>query len=498
MKEPVDLVVGQLPSAFAARDVAAVFFRHGRLLIGSFVVTIVMLLSIFVFRLLSPTYTAEMKFLVRRERVDPVVTSQSNSPPQLVQQDISESELNSEVELLNSQDLLQKVVLQTGLGTKNRSGEFFSAGKDRKAADAEAVQQLATRLRVEPLRKTNVISVTYRSSDPELAEKVLKSVADLYLQKHLQVHRPSGEFMFFDQESAQLRHALDTAETRLADYTRNQGVVSAQLERDLVLQKASDVEASLTQTQAAIAEIERRIPTLERQVTSIPARIVTQQRTLDNPELLQQMKSTLLTLELKQTELLSKFDPSFRPVQEVEKEIGKTRAAIETEKGAPLRDETMDRDPTHEWVRAELVKAQAELSGLRARASADKATLARYRNNAQGLQYAAIAQQDLVRGAKTEEENYLLYLRKREEARINDALDRRGILNVAIAQEPTVPALAARSFWFYGLVSVFLAGMVSVGLVFTSDFLDPSFRTPDEVTVYLESPVLASFPRNGR
>jgi uncharacterized protein involved in exopolysaccharide biosynthesis len=185
-------------------------------------------------------------------------------------------------------------------------------------------------------------------------------------------------------------------------------------------------------------------------------------------------------------------------VQEIEKQIRDTRAAIEGEKNAPVRDETTDQDPTYEWVKSELVKAQSELSGLKARAAANNVSLARYRSGARTLQQAAIAQQDLLQTAKTEEENYLLYLRKEEEARINDALDRGGILNVAIAEPPTVPALPARSFWLYGLLSVFLAGTGSVGLAFTSDFLDPSFRTPDEVAGFLESPVLASLPKNGR
>ncbi|HKC70413.1 MAG TPA: hypothetical protein VKB60_02265, partial [Terriglobales bacterium] len=253
-----------------------------------------------------------------------------------------------------------------------------------------------------------------------------------------------------------------------------------------------------TQTQAAMAETERRISTLQQQIASIPPRMVTQQRTADNPQLLQQMKSTLLTLELKRTELLTKFDPNYRPVQEVEKQIRETRAAIEGERTAPLRDETTDRDPTHEWARSELAKAQAELSGLQARATADQAALARYRDGARSLQEASIVQQDLVRAAKTEEENYLLYLRKQEEARINDALDRRGIVNVAVAEAPTVPALPARSRLLYGLLSVFLAGTASLGLAFAADFLDPSFRTPDEVTAFLEAPVLASLPKNGK
>ena len=325
---------------------------------------------------------------------------------------------------------------------------------------------------------------------------MLNSLAGLYLEKHLQLHRPKGEFTFFDRETEHLRRGLDTAENRLTDFTRQQGVVSAPLERDLTLQKASELEASLTQTQAAIAETERRIQTLEQQAASIPPRATTQLRTSDNPQLLQQMKSTLLTLELKRTELLSKFEPTYRPVQELEKQISETRAAIAGEQNAPIRDETTDQNPPYEWVKSELAKAQTDLSGLKARAAANQAALVRYRGSARTLQEAAVVQQDLVRTAKTEEESYLLYLRKEEEARINDALDRGGILNVAIAEQPIVPALPARSFWLYGLLSVFLAGTGSVGLAFVSDFLDPSFRNPDEVVAFLESPVLASLPKN--
>jgi uncharacterized protein involved in exopolysaccharide biosynthesis len=226
--------------------------------------------------------------------------------------------------------------------------------------------------------------------------------------------------------------------------------------------------------------------------------MVTQRRTADNPQLLQQMKSTLLTLELKRTELLTKFEPNYRLVQEIEKQIAETRAAIAAEESAPVRDETTDADPTREWARSELVKAEAELSGLQARAAADQAALVKYRQGARSLQQASIIQQDLVRAAKTEEENYLLYLRKQEEARINDALDRRGILNVALAEAPTVPALPARSRWLYGVLSVFMAGMASIGLVFTADFMDSSFRTPDEVTAFLDAPALAYFPKDGK
>ena len=45
------------------------------------------------------------------------------------------------------------------------------------------------------------------------------------------------------------------------------------------------------------------------------------------------------------------------------------------------------------------------------------------------------------------EESYLLYVKKQEEARMDDALDERGIVNVAIAEHPVAPALPVWSAW---------------------------------------------------
>jgi uncharacterized protein involved in exopolysaccharide biosynthesis len=476
------------------RDLVAVAFRQKRLLLISFAVLFIPLV---LWGAMTSAYKAEMKILVRRERMDPIVTAQSNVPSQPVQPEISEEELNSEVELIKSPDLLQKVVIANNLQSTVSSWRAFLFGQSSpEVRKAKGIRNLAQTLKAEPLTKSNMISVSFESSDPQLAAGVLKSLASLYLEKHLQVHRP--EFGFFDQETDQLRQGLSSAENRLTDFTREQGVVSAQLERDLTLQKASELEASLTQTQAAVAETEQRILTLQQQEASIPPRLTTQLRTADNPVLLEQMKSSLLQLELQRTEMLSKFEPTYRPVVELEKKISETRAAIAGEKSTPIVDETTDQNPVYEWVKSEMTKAQTDLSGLEARAAATQAALVRYRAGARALQQASIFQEDLQRTAKTEEENYLLYQRKEEEARINDALDRGGILNVTIAEPPSVPTLPVHSFLYYSLLGMFLATTGSIGLAFTADFLDTSFRTPDEVAGFLESPVLVSLRKNGK
>ena len=173
------------------------------------------------------------------------------------------------------------------------------------------------------------------------------------------------------------------------------------------------------------------------------------------------------------------------------------RAAISAEESKPIRDETSDQNPDYQWVQAELTKAQADLSGLKARATAAAAIAAKYHEAARRLDQNGIVQQDLLRAAKTQEDNYLLYERKREEARISDALDQRGILNVALAEQPVVPALPKPVPAGAAILTLLLAGTFSLSTAFVLDFMDPTFRTPDELAGYLGMPVLAALPKGG-
>ena len=473
------------------RDLFAIVFRQKQIVLISFgVVLMGMLLS----WLLTPRYQAHMKILVRRERLEPVVSSELNVA-QTKPEEMSEEELNSEVELLNSQELLRKVVLANGLQNPQHHATSGSDGSTNDVDIARATERLRSRLNVEPLHKTNVISVAFDAADPELAARVLKSLAGFYMEKHLEVHRPTGEFKFFDQQTEQYHNGLMDAEARLRGFAKERGIVSPDQERDLAVQKMAEAKAIYEQTQAQIAETEQRIQMLGEQDASLPPRQLTQVRTSDNPQLMQQLKSTLLTLDLKRTELISKYDPTYRPVQEVDKQIADTQAAIAKEESTPIREETSAQNPAHDWVAVELAKAQTDLVGLKAKAAAESDALSQYHASASKLRDASIAQQDLLRAAKTQEDSYLLYLHKSEQARISDALDQRGFLNVAIAEQPTVPVLPARSWFLYGLLSIFLAAAGSLGLATVLDFFNPSFRTPDEVTAYLGAPVLASIPR---
>lgn len=442
-------------------------------------------------------YQANMKVLVRKGRVDAPVSAAENAPFDLTRMEITEEELNSEVELLRDDEVLRKVVEDNGLREHDWL-HFLRPSEGRAERVERAARRLAKKLQVEPVKKTDLIALSYASDDPQLAAKVLQSVANSYLEKHMEVHRPTGEFRFFAQQTGESQRQLEEAKQRLLQFAAGHGVVAAAQERDLALQKLSEIDASYRQTKVESAEAQERVRELEAQLATLPERTTTQVRTADNPELLKALKSSLLDLQLKRTQLLTKFEPTHRLVQEVEEQIAQARTAISAESSSPVRDETTDKDAQHEWAASELQHAQVQVKALEARAAATSAQEAAYRTMARQLGEDAITQDDLLSAEKAAQENYLLYVKKQEEARIADALDERGIVNVAIAERPVAPALPVWPSWMVLAFGLAAAGAAGTGAAFAADYMDPAFRTPDDVLAYLDAPVLASLPRYAR
>jgi uncharacterized protein involved in exopolysaccharide biosynthesis len=476
------------------RELAMVLFRQRRVFVW---VTAVVLAGAVLYSLVGTNYEAHMKILVRRGRADAPVSAGENAPLDLTHLAVTEEELNSEVELLRDDDVLRQVVEETGVGGRDWF-HFLRMNEGHAERVERAARRLAKKLQVEPVKKTNLIAIGYLANDPQLAARVLRSLENTYLQKHLHVHRPGGEFRFFTQQAEESKLQLEEAKRLLLRFTTEHGVVAAGLQRDLTLQRLSEVDASHRQTNVDLAETEQRVSELESQLKKLPERTTTQIRMADNPELLRELKSSLLNLELKRTQLLTKFEPNHRLVHEVDEQIAQAKSAISAESVSPVRDETTDKNAQYEWAKSELQRAQVQLKALEARQAAVITEESAYQQIARRFGEDAITQEDLLGKEKTALENYLLYVKKQEEARMDDALDERGIVNVAMAQEPIAPALPVRSGWMVLALGFIAAGTTAIGAAFVADYMNPVFRDPDEVVAYLNTPVLASLPKESR
>src|SRR5207302_10240621 len=219
-----------------------------------------------------------------------------------------ENEINSEIELLTSKDLLTQVVNECGLAKAERS--WLSTTPPSEPVRVEqAVNRLTKDLAISPVRKANIISISYSSNSAELSASVLKKLGELYFEKHLKLNHPTGASDFFKDKADEYESQLKEAEQRLADFEQSNNLVVLSQQKDLTLQKTAEAKAKLLESEAAVHEATDRIKRTEQQLAVMPTRVVTQSKQLPNQYSAERLNTMIVELENQRTKLLTKFRP---------------------------------------------------------------------------------------------------------------------------------------------------------------------------------------------
>jgi len=482
--------------ALTLRDMVAPLFRKKRIVLGAFFL-VFGFVNLVAWGWASRYYESSMQVVVGRERSEPPVTPQADV---LHEKDVTKDDVASEVALLQGRDMLIEVARTCKLAEGRPSfwERFHSRSPEvKKAAALEGVTRgLASGLKIEAEKTSRVINVRYGSTaSPETTACVLQTLGKLYLEKHLQLQRPAGAFDFFAQQTDKYQQALEESESRLVSFSETAGIAAPDILRTDLAQELTAAQANLYRTREAIAAGQQRLRNIKVQMAVTPARSSTAEASIAANLLLDQLRSTLLAAELKRTQLLLKYDPSFPLVKEIDEEIAQTKEAIANAEEARYVNKTTDRDPTFEYLRQDQAKTEADLASEKATAAALENTISSMQSQMVSLDVKAVNQAKLLRDAKANEGNYLLYLEKREQERTSDALDQKRIADVAIAVPAFVPVLPAHNPYSVVVAGFWFAVLGGVAAGYLAESLDPSFRTPDEVAEVLNIAMVASVPR---
>ena len=421
---------------------------------------------------LIPTkYESQMKLLVGDERPDLVISPKDDkSTPQ--PEELAEIRVNSEIELLRSHDVLRQVALKSHLtpepGTVAASGAPSSISLDR------AVRSLDRHLEITPVKKSEIITVAYRAKSPEVANAVLKNLADTYLGKHLNAHTNPGSFKFFSDQADMYAERLAHSEEQLRRFRQQHASLIQPDEKDALTQRMMEAQAALESADAQEAEYRNRVHEARHILPHLKSRVTEQVRTSPQTALIAQLDAMLTELQNRRTEMVTKFRPDDRLVVELDTEIQSTKAAFDK----ATADASVARVTDLNQVRVEAEKglreSQVTLAGVTARRKRLAMLVNDYKKRMFSLAGAATENDRLMRQVKEDEDSYLLYSKKREEARISESLDQQRITNVSLIQAPTLPVEPASPQIPLDLAVGFLfSGFVAFLSVRLRDYLLP-------------------------
>jgi len=497
-------IVGKNGQAqISLRDVAGIVFRHKLLICATFL-TVVVGTAVITF-LMSNEYEAHMKILVKNTRSDVPITPErtTGTAGTYFENEVSENQINSEIELLTSEDLLNQVVTECGLDgqTSSLMAKLGLRTPPRtQAAMAEAARtQLRKDLVINPVKKANIIEIKYTSASPEQAAAVLRKVQDLYLDKHVKLHRPPGTHDFFKTQAEQSETQLQEAEKQLSGFQQSMNVVSLTQQKEQTVQKLTEAKSKYLETQAFLREVNDRIAKVQQQLETVAPRIVTQRRALPNQFSTEHLNTMMVELQNKRTQLLTKFKADDRLVKEVDQQINTTRAAMEKASGESATEQSTDLNPLRQTLETELARARVDQAGAQGRLEMLGGQVSQYEGQLSRLEGITAEYDNLNRKVKESAENYQLYKKKEEEARITDELDQNKITNVSVAEAPMRPQIPVRPNRPLNLLlGLFLGGLLSLGGVAVAEFMRDTVLTPEELETLTGKTVLATLGKNGR
>ncbi len=384
-------------------------------------------------KLLPVKYESRMRLLVSSERQDLVISPDEGKTTSSYQ-DFAENRVNSEIALMTSRDVLRDVVLKSGMG--HEPGTVSAAGPPSPWYMDSAVNSLGRHLEIAPVKKSDVIEVTYKGRSPEQATEVLKNLADVYLSEHLRAHAQPGSFKFFDEQANSFSGKLAQSENELKQF-REQHALDDPDEKSAMALKALDAEALLDDATAQSADYEGRIKQAIRKMDSLDPRVTSLVRTSPQSGLITELSDKLADLQNRRTEMMMKFLPGDRLVKEVDQEIAETSSMLKAAQAHPLVETTTDQNEVRRDMEKELMTSEVALNGLVARKARLASILNDYRSRLSDIAGASAENDELTRAVNEDEQNYLLYSKEREEARIAASLDRQRITDVALVESPT-------------------------------------------------------------
>jgi uncharacterized protein involved in exopolysaccharide biosynthesis len=206
----------------------------------------------------------------------------------------------------------------------------------------------------------------------------------------------------------------------------------------------------------------------------------------------ERLNTMLAELQNRRTELLTKFRPDDRVVQQLDQQISDTKAAMDRADGLVATEEATDVNPLRQSLDGELAKAELNATGLRARAGGLSKQIEDYERALGSLQHATPEDDQLLREIKEAEDNFFLYSKKQEEARIGEAMDRQKIANVLLV-EPARPPQSPKPRLTTGFLTSYLLGcLLILGIGLGIGLMRRAIYTPWELEALTGLPVLAS------
>jgi uncharacterized protein involved in exopolysaccharide biosynthesis len=407
-----------------------------------------------------PIYQGTAKIFVRDNRaellVSPGLAASTPQNPAVVANPVNEEDLNSEMELLTSTYIIKRAIADltppvhhSGITAPMLNGVNYVLGlpgagyramhdtPHLDAHDAWAIE-LEQHLSASIIKKSDILEVNFRSHDPAWSKQFLDLLMGAYLDYHAHIsHDPAAE-QFFNQQAKLLQAQLEGAEEQLRLFQIKSGITSVDDQRSGLVDRLDQLQLQLGKNQADLAFNEQQAISFKELLDQTPARLSKETRQVQNMALAQ-LKPQVMQLRAERAELATRYQPDSERIRQIDAKLAAAQKILETEDHLEVSERSTDINPIWVTIDSNLSQSKAQVSALKASQASISEQVATTRAQLTEMASSVVVLDRLQRSVQNAKDAYLSYVRKSEEARAAEALNRSRILNVSVAQPATAP-----------------------------------------------------------
>ena len=471
-------------------------------------------------QLVSPTFEAESSIMVnfgREYLYNPEVGSKT--PYNYYNRS---GLINSEIEILSSRDLLEQVVRTMSasqLYPKNGAEtfsfispllnyfvNFFGSSTNKKIADISkedrelfiAVEEFRENLTILGNKESNIIRVIFQHTDPRIASETINILIDLYQKKHLRLFRDQRVSDFLENRVGLYDTELQSAEKALEDYRKSRAANSIELQEEILIRQRGQFDTILKEKQSELQGLSKRLASLTEQKGFMSESTPLFSETTERDRVIDNTKAELLSLQLKEQELLGTLNPQSPQVINIRKRIEIVRDFLKEQEEKMQSTTRVGKSMVYQELERDIAMDTADQQALLATIATIKNKLEEI--DASLLDYLAGEQKHslLKRQKEIKQNNYLTYLEKLEEERINIEMDDQVLTNIKIVHRAIAPIEPVKPKKILNLfVGFLLGGFASISIAFFRNYVNQGINMPEDLEKRLNIPVLTTISERG-
>ena len=395
------------------------------------------------------------------------------------------SPLDTQAELMKSVPVVAEVIKRVDLRSPV-TGELMSSESFLKQA------------KVSQIKGTDILQISFQHTDKLMAVHISDTWANVFVEENRTANRmeASSAAKFITKQLEKTKAELAEAEAELRDYKMKHGAVDLSEEARTSVQSLSNMEAELRAAQAAYQEANTRAAALRNQI-GLSANQAIASTALTQDTTIQRLRQKLLEAETNPILSNSSLTSNHPEVKALQQQIASLRRTLAQEATSVLGRQydgvvRENLDPVRQALTNDLVKAEIDALGYQTRVDSLRTLTSSFNSRLSGLPTKELNMTRLVRNASVTAELYKMLLQKREETRIQEAMN---IGNIRIVEPATMPENPIKPKKLQNmLVAVVVGLMFGVGLAMFLEYLDDTIQTADDAESVAQLPTLGIIP----